>query len=241
MSSGMYVSLSGQLALEKRLESIANNVANMNSVGYRAEGVKFDSVISHAGGQDVAFAGGAEGYVSRRAGSMMPTGNPLDVAVQGDGWLAIETPSGTAYTRDGRMHLSNAGELLTVSGYRVLDRGGSPVLVDPSAGAVVIADDGMIMQGDRQLGGLGLFLISDQAQLVRHDNAAVIPDIPPEPVVDLVGNGVRQGFVEGANVNPIQEMTRMIAVSRAFEAAASAVREQEDTTQQAIRVLGPSS
>ena len=241
MSSGMYVSLSGQLALEQRLQSIANNVANMNTGGYRAEGVKFDSVISRAGGIDVAYAGQGESYVSRRAGPMTPTGNPLDVAVQGEGWLAIETPAGTAYTRDGRMHLSQEGELKTVSGYRVLDRGGAPILIDPGAGAVVISDDGMIAQEGRQVGALGLFLISEQATLARHDNSAVIPDITPEPVVDLVGNGVRQGFVEGANVNPVQEMTRLIAVSRAFEAAAAAVREQEDTAQQVIRVLGPSS
>lgn len=241
MSSGMYVGLSGQLALERRLETIANNIANMNTAGYRGEGVKFDSVMSRAGGIDVAFAGEGESYIARGPGPMMPTGNALDVAVQGEGWLAIETPSGTAYTRDGRMHLSDNGELLSVSGYRVLDRGGGPILLDPNAGPVTITDDGMMAQGDRQVGALGLFLISDQARLTRESNSAVIPDIPAEAVVDMVGNGVRQGFVEGANVNPIQEMTRLIAVSRAFDAAASAVREQEDTAQQAIRSLGPSS
>ena len=241
MSSGMYVALSGQLALERRMETIANNVANMNTAGYRAEGVRFDSVLSRAGGIDVAFASEGENYISRRPGPMTQTGNPLDVAVQGEGWLALETPAGTAYTRDGRMHMSQDGELRSAAGYRVLDRGGSPILVDPAAGPVVITDDGMVTQGDRQAGALGLFLIPEQAKLTREDNSAVIPDIPAEAVADMVGNGVRQGFVEGANVNPIQEMTRLIAVSRAFDAAASAAKEQEDTSQQAIRTLGPSS
>lgn len=241
MSSGMYVALSGQLALERRLETIANNVANMNTSGYRAEGVKFDSVMSRAGGIDVAFASEGESYISRNPGPMMPTGGPLDVAVQGDGWLALETPAGMAYTRDGRLHLSEEGELRSVAGYRVLDRGGAPILIDPGAGAVTITDDGMITQGERQAGALGLFLIPEQARLTRHDNSAVIPDLPAEAVVDMVGNGVRQGFVEGANVNPIQEMTRLIAVTRAFDAAASALKEQEETAQQAIRTLGPSS
>jgi flagellar basal-body rod protein FlgF len=241
MSSGLYVALSGQMALERRLETIANNVANMNTAGYRAEGVRFDSVLSNAGGIDVAFASEGESYVSRNPGPMLPTGNSLDVAVQGEGWLALETPSGTAYTRDGRMHVSAEGELRSVAGHQVLDRGGAPILIDPGAGPVVITDDGMITQGDRQAGALGLFLIPEQARLTRQDNSAVIPDMPAEAVVDMVGNGVRQGFVEGANVNPIQEMTRLIAVTRAFDAAAAAAREQEDISQQAIRTLGPTS
>jgi flagellar basal-body rod protein FlgF len=235
----MYVALSGQLSLERRLAAIADNVANMNTPGFRAEGVKFESVISTAGGVEVAFAGDGEPYLSRKPGQAVPTGNPLDVAIDGEGWLAIDTPAGTAYTRDGRMHLSDSGELLSVAGYAVLDRGGSPILVDPAAGPVVIADDGMITQGDRQVGALGVFMIPEEARLTRFDNASVTSDIAPEMMTDLVGNGVRQGFVEGSNVNPVQEMTRLIAVSRAFDNAVVAVQKQEDVAEQAIRTLGP--
>jgi flagellar basal-body rod protein FlgF len=241
VSSGFYVSLSGQFALETRLNSIANNVANMNTAGFRAEGIRFESVISRAGGTEVAYAGEAESYLSRKPGQLAHTGNLLDVAVDGEGWLALDTPAGTVYTRDGRMRTSAAGELLSMSGYPVLDRGGAPILIDPSAGAVVIADDGMITQGNRQIGALGLYLIPETARLSRYDNSGVIPDVAVEPVADAVAHGIRQGYVEGANVNPVQEMTRLIAVSRVFDSAAKAMQQQEDVAQEAIRALGPSS
>lgn len=240
MSSGMYVALSGQLALERRLATIADNVANMNTPGFRAEAVRFDSVISRAGGVEVAFAGEGDSYISRKVGQAVPTGNPLDVAIDGEGWLAIETPAGIAYTRDGRLHMSENGELLSVAGYRILDRGGGPILIDPAAGPPVIADDGMITQGDRQIGALGVFMIPEGARLARFDNSSVIPDVAPDMVTDLVGNGVRQGFVEGSNVNPIQEMTRLIAVTRAFDDAVAATQKLEDAAEQAIRTLAPS-
>lgn len=240
MSSGFYVSLSGQVALERRLNAVANNVANMNTAGFRAEGIRFESVISRAGGTEVAYAGEGESYLTRNTGQLGHTGNPLDVAVDGEGWFALETAAGTVYTRDGRMRTSEAGELLSVSGYRVLDRGGAPILIDPNAGPVVIADDGMITQAGRQVGAIGLFIIPETARLTRYDNSAVIPDIPVEPAADAVAHGIRQGYVEGANVNPVQEMTRLIAVSRVFDSAARAMQQQEEMAQEAIRALGPS-
>ena len=145
MSSGLYVALSGQVALERRLAAIANNVANVNTAGFRAEEVKFDSVLAAAGSNgSVAFASPGDSFISRKTGPVSRTGNPLDVAVQGDAWLAISTPDGTAYTRDGRLHMSAAGDLQSVEGYSVLDPGGSPLLIDPTAGDVRIGDDGTI-------------------------------------------------------------------------------------------------
>src|SRR5579883_3018620 len=113
MQSGLYVSLSGQVALERRLETIASNVANTNTVGYRADGVSFAAELAKAGDQQVAFASSGQSFISRVAGPLTRTGNPLDLAVQGDGWFAIQTPNGIAYTRDGRMQLTESGALQT--------------------------------------------------------------------------------------------------------------------------------
>jgi flagellar basal-body rod protein FlgF len=241
MSSGLYVALSAQVALERRLTSIANNVANANTTGYRAEEVKFDSVLAAAGDSSVAFASPGDSFISRRAGPVSHTGNPLDVAVQGTAWLAINTPGGTAYTRDGRLHMSATGELQSVEGYGVLDPGGSPLLIDPTAGEVHIGDDGTITQNGKQVGALGLFAIPAGASLDRAENASVIPSVPAQPVEDLVNNGVRQGYLEGANINPVLEMSRLIEVTRAFDSAAQAVSQNETAQQDAIRQLGPTS
>jgi flagellar basal-body rod protein FlgF len=224
MSSGLYVAISAQVALERRLASIANNVANASTPGFRAEEVKFDSILAAAGSNGpVAYASPGDTFISRKAGQVNHTGNPLDVAVQGDAWLAISTPDGTAYTRDGRMHMTASGDLQSAEGYCILDPGGSPLLIDPTAGDVRIGDDGTITQNGKQIGALGLFSIPENSRLDRGPNASVIPSQPAQPVEDLTNNGVRQGYLEGANVNPVLVMSRLIEVTRAFDSAAQAV------------------
>src|SRR5262245_33624348 len=111
MDSGMYVAISAQVALERRLDTIAQNVANLGTAGYRADEIKFDAEMSKAGEDSTAFVSSGETYISRRAGALTQTDNPLDVAVQGDGWFAINTPRGVAYTRDGRMRMLESGAL----------------------------------------------------------------------------------------------------------------------------------
>jgi flagellar basal-body rod protein FlgF len=239
MTSSVYVSLSAQMALERRLATVANNVANMNTPGFRAEEIRFEAILSRAGGDDVAFASGGETYTSRQAGAITHTGNPLDVAVDGDGWLALATPSGVVNTRDGRLQMSDSGELKSVAGYPVLDPGGAAIVLDPAGGDITIAPDGSISQGGKQVGALGLFAIPEGAKLTRFENSGVIPSEPAQPVEDMTANGVRQGHIEGANVNPIMEMSRLIMIQRAFESAASAVEQSESTQDQAIRTLGP--
>jgi flagellar basal-body rod protein FlgF len=210
----------------------------MNTAGYRADGVSFEALMAKAGGSTVAFADKGTDFISRRMGGVSKTENPLDVAVQGDAWLAIKTPGGIAYTRDGRMTVNESGELTTLNGYSVLDAGGAGILVDPSAGPPDIARDGMISQKGSQVGALGLFTIDDDAKLTRYDNSGVMPDKPANPVLDFTANGVVQGFVEGSNVNPIMEMTKLIEVSRAFDGINAATEKSESSLTDAIKTLG---
>jgi flagellar basal-body rod protein FlgF len=238
MQSGLYVSLSGQVALERRLETIASNVANMNTVGYRADGVSFSAELAKAGDQQVAFASTGSGYISRVSGPLAKTGNPLDLAVQGDGWFAIQTPSGIAYTRDGRMQLAETGALQTVNGYQVLDAGGAPISLDTSAGPPNISADGMITQDGKQIAAVGLFSIPNDASLTHTVNSGVIANKPATPILDFTQNGVVQGSVEGSNVNPIMEMSKLISVTRAFDGINSAMAQSESSMQDAIKTLG---
>jgi flagellar basal-body rod protein FlgF len=158
--------------------------------------------------------------------------------VQGDAWLAIQTPDGTVYTRDGRMKMLETGELVSLNDHPILDAGGAPLLLDPIGGPPQVARDGMITQGGIEVGAIGLFAIDPQAQLSRYENSGVVPDRAAEPVLDFDANGVVQGFVEGANVNPVLELTKLIMVSRSFESATSAIEQSEKSLEDAIKTLG---
>ena len=241
MQSNFHVGLSAQIALQKRLGTIANNVANASTAGFRAEEVKFETLLSQVSDSPVAFSSAGQSYLSRQAGELAQTGSPFDVAVQGDAWLGIQTPAGTAYTRDGRLHMMPTGELQTVNGYSVLDTGGAPVQLDPNAGPPRIGRDGAISQNNRAVGSIGLFKIDDKASLKRFENSGVLSDRPATPVVEFSKTGMLQGFVEGANVNPVMEMSKLIMVSRAFDAVASTLKDSESTMQEAIRTLGATS
>lgn len=239
MQPSIYVALSGQVALERRMETIARNVANMSTVGYRADEVTFEQLLSTAGKDPVAFASTGETHVSRRAGGLQQTGNLLDFAVDGNAFFAFEGPNGPVYTRDGRFTLDVNGELRTAVGnYRVLDAGLAPLQLDPAAGPPTASRDGMLEQDGVQVGAVGLFAVPEAARLTRFENAGVIPDIPAEPVLDFTGNGVVQGYTEAANVNPVLEMTRLVMVSRAFDAVSKTIEQAERTQSGAIRTLG---
>jgi flagellar basal-body rod protein FlgF len=238
MQATMYVALSGQIALERRMETIARNVANISTAGYRADEVKFETVLSQAGKDKVAFATAGETFISRQAGGLTHTNNMLDFAIDGDAWFAIQGENGPAYTRDGRMSIDVLGGLRTIAGLPVLDAGLAPIQLDPAGGQALVSRDGMITQDGEQIAGIGLFRIDNAAKLTRHGNSAVVPNIPAEAVIDFTKTGVVQGYVEGSNVNPMWEMTRLISVSRAFQSASTAISDAERTQQDAIRTLG---
>ena len=238
MQNGLYVSLSAQVALERRLETIADNVANMNTVGFRGTGVSFETEMAKAGDARLGYASSGSDFISRRLGGLIKTDNTLDFAVQGDGWFGIQTPRGVAYTRDGRTNIDESGILRTLNGDPILDGGGAPILLDSGAGPLAVSADGMITQSGRQVGAIGLFAIDPTAKLKRVENSSVVPDKPATPVLDFTRDGVVQGAVENSNVDPVREMTRLIEVTRAFDGVAAETSQSETSLQDAIKALG---
>jgi flagellar basal-body rod protein FlgF len=238
MQNSLSVSLSAQISLQRRLETIAANIANANTPGYRVDGVTFATELTKAGDARVSFVNEGDGYISRRTGPMIPTGNPLDVAVQGDGWLAVQSNGQNIYTRDGRMTMNDTGALLSITGQPVLDASGAPIQLDPAAGPPEITRDGMISQGGRQLGAVGLFALDPNAKLTRAGTSGFTSDKAAQPILDFAVNGVVQGVVEGANVDPVTEMTRLIAVTRNFDGVTNGVAQTEGSLQDAIKTLG---
>jgi flagellar basal-body rod protein FlgF len=241
MQNGLYVAVSAQVALQRRLETIADNVANMNTVGYRATGVSFETEMARAGEATLNYVSPSSDYLSRRFGGLVRTDNSLDFAVQGDGWFGILTPSGKAYTRDGRARIDESGTMRTLNGDAILDAGGTPIIVDGSAGPLTVAADGMITQNGRQVGAIGLFAINPDASLTRGENSSVVPDKPATPILEFTRDGVVQGAVESSNVDPVREMTRLIDVTRAFDGVAAEASQSEASLQDAIKTLGSSA
>jgi flagellar basal-body rod protein FlgF len=238
MQSALYVGLSAQVALEKRLQTIANNVANVNTSAFRTDVVKFETVLSRAGATPVAFSSPGNNIISREAGNLTETGNPLDVAVVGQGWVAFAGPNGTVYTRDGRLQIAPNGDLQTLTGFPVVDSGGAQITLDPNGGPLSIARSGAITQDGNEVGTLGLFNIPADANLDRYGNSGVIPDRPATAIVDFTRDGFRQSYVEGSGANPMLELTRLISASRAFEGTNSLMEGTESSLQNAIRTLG---
>jgi flagellar basal-body rod protein FlgF len=238
MEPSIYVGVSGQLALQRRLDTIAHNVANSGTSGFRAENVTFETLLSRSA---TAYASRGSATFSQRTGPMTRTDNPLDVAVAGDAYLAIGTPGGTAYTRDGRMQVSPAGTLETLEGHAVLDAGGAPIQVNAALGPIEIARNGSVSIAGERVAQIGLFTLPADARLARAQNSGLVPDRPAEAVADFSASGLVQGFVEGANVNPLSEMTRLITLSRAFESLSATLDQSDRRLSDAIRTLGSGS
>lgn len=237
-NNSIYVGLSSLVTLERRMDAIAHNVANVSTVGFRGEGTKFESIVSNKAGGDVSFASAGKSYIRTEAGPLIKTDNPLDVAVKGDVWMAVSTPQGQVYTRDGRMKMMMTGDLVSVMGNAVLDVGGAPIVLDPNGGAPKISSDGAIYQNGAQIGAIGLYSIPKDAELKYAGNSGVVSNKPAVPIVDNNSVGLVQGMIEGSNVDAMTEMTRLISVSRAFEQVNNLLTQQESTVAEAIRTLG---
>ena len=209
MQSSLYVALSGQVALQKRLDTIANNIANMNTGGYRAEEVSFATVLSKPGRAPTAFATAGDSYISRRTGEMDPDRQPARHRRAGRRLVrGADAGRHRLYARRPPAH----GRERRAADRQRLSRFSTPAarrsMLDPAAGAPTISQDGMITQNGRQIGAVGLFSIDAAAKLTRYDNSAVIPDKPGAAGARFHQQWRHAGHGEGSNVNPVLEMTQ---------------------------------
>ncbi len=238
MQPGLYVAVSSQVSLERRLDTIADNVANANTVGFRATGVKFEDLVTGMGQNAMSFVSPGSTYLSTAPGAIKHTGNALDFAVKGEAWFGLMTADGPVMTRDGRFSIREDGMLVSVEGHPVLDAGGAEVILNPAAGTPTVGADGTLRQNGQIAGAIGLFDFQPGLDFRRAGNSAIVPEGDPVPVVDRADVGVMQGYVEGSNVDPVLEITRLIQVQRAFENVTSMMRDSETALDEAIRSLG---
>lgn len=215
MSTG-YVTLSRQSGLMNEMQSIANNIANMSTTGFRREGVVFSEFVKAGGNADqsVSLAAARGRHLDLTQGTIEPTGSQFDVAIEGDGFFLIQTPQGERLTRAGTFVPGDTGDLMTPDGNLVLDEGGAPIFIPPDANDLSIANDGTISTGGRPIGRLGVVIPVDPSDLTREGSTLFSTENGFEPALEP---RVLQGFVEGSNVNPVSEIARMIEVQRAYE------------------------
>ena len=240
METTSLISLSRQTGLRRQMEVIANNLANMNTVGFKGEHMMFvDHFVRSSGGEkpfpqqlhfvrDIAtFRNTAEGEITR-------TNNPLDVALAGPGYFAVQTPEGERYTRNGRFQLDQSGQLVTQEGHAVLTQGG-PIVLGPRDASVDIALDGTVASETGQLGKLRVVTFDNEAALRQVGNTLFRADEAPRT---LDKPNVIQSALEASNIQPILEITRMIEVQRSYESLARFIDREDERIRAVIRDFG---
>jgi flagellar basal-body rod protein FlgF len=247
------IGLSRQIALHRELEVVANNIANLNTTGYKSDGSVFHEFlmpVAHAGhfqGSDrrLSFVHDRATWHNFSGGPVRQTGNPLDVSIDGDAFLVVQTPRGERYTRNGALQLNAQGELVTASGDRVLGDGG-PIQFQPTDSQISINPDGTITVKeagnaalDSQRGRLRLVRFEQVATLLK-DGASMFraPD-GTAPLPLPTGSNVRviQGTIEQSNVSPVIEMARMIELTRTYTQIATLLQQAGEHRRGAIDKL----
>jgi flagellar basal-body rod protein FlgF len=251
MENAVLIGLSRQIALHRELEVVANNIANIDTTGFKSDGSVFHEFL-----MPVARHGGFQGndqrlsYVHDRAtwhnfgiGPTKATGNPLDVSIDGDAFFVVQTPRGERYTRNGSFQINATGELVTATGDRVLGDGG-PIQLQPSDSNVSINPDGTITV--REAGNAASDSPRGKLRLVRFDTVATLlkdgaasfraPDGTVSQPPDA-RTRVLQGTIEQSNVRPVIEMSRMIELTRTYTQIANLLQQASDHRRGALEKL----
>lgn len=235
METAGYTTLTRQAGLLREMQVVANNIANSATTGYRQEGLIFSEHVKRVqDGPSVSMATANVRNTSMVQGGLAQTGGRLDFAIEGDGFFLIETPAGQRLTRAGGFALSAQGDLVTHDGFRVLDAGGAPVFIPPDATDLNVAADGTMSANGRPLTQIGLVQPANPLDLIREDGVMFRTDSQIEPAVT---GKLRQGFLERANVDPINQITRMIEVQRAYEMGQSFLDAENERVRDAMKTF----
>jgi len=249
MENASLVGLSRQIALQRELDVVSNNIANLNTTGFKADNVVFQEHLMpvaranqfRGSDRQVSFVQDRATWLDLSQGPLEQTGSPLDVAISGNAFLTVQTPRGERYTRNGALQINSTGQLVTSEGLQVVGQNG-PIVFQPNDRDVSIGIDGTISvrEGqnttDSQRGKLKLATF-DQPQLLQKDGASTFT--APNGMTPQVPATVRvsQGVVEKSNVKSVLEMTRMVEVTRAYTQIAGMLQQQADMRRSAIEKL----
>lgn len=258
MVKSIYTPMSGALAQERVLELIANNLANANTVGFKGDRVSFTLLepepekhyqdplppanykvgieeLMNIHGNEIAYVGVGEVQRDPTQGPAIDTKNPTDLMIEGDGMLGVHTPDGVRYTRNGALGLTRDGVLVSKEGHPVMGEKGDIVV---RQGAFMVNDKGEIWQDGQMVDRLQLYVFDDEAGLERSGMNLFHYGGPDESRRVVANPQVRQGFLEGSNVNAIKNLTDMIIAHRSYEAYQKAVSNYDQIMQKSSNTIG---
>lgn len=240
MDNALLLGLQSQRVLQRRMDVAANNLANVATNGFKADTLileETDQTSAHAeeDPRQIRFVRDIGIMHGMEQGPIAMTGNPLDVALEGDGFIMVEGPNGPLYTRDGAFSLAGDGRLVTSEGRAVLNSGGAPIVLDPQGETPSIGRDGVIRVAGVEAGRIGVVSFAAPGALSKvGDNLWSAQDQQPGEFSGVV----LQGAIEGSNVRPVVELTRLIEISRAYQSAARIVSSADELRKSAIERLG---
>ncbi|PCI29775.1 MAG: flagellar basal-body rod protein FlgF [SAR324 cluster bacterium] len=250
----IYTLLSALKGQQRQMDSVSNNLANVNTPGFKEDEVLFREYYTKFTGQDLESeeekfvhheflspqTRGATSFVrtdqvvqKMAMGNFKTTGNDLDLALQSEGFFVVQTPYGARYTRNGQFLRDSQGYLSTSAGHRVLGKNG-PILM--AGKNIAVGRDGVVLVDDKIIDTIQVVNFEQPGQLNRMGNSYLAP-ATAEQKPFLIDNFIlEQGTIEGSNVNTVKEMVKMIAVNRSYEAAQKALRTTEELDQSSISI-----
>jgi flagellar basal-body rod protein FlgF len=234
MDNSIYVALSKQTVASRHMEVIANNIANSATSGYKAESMFFHQYLIDGANGKTNYVEDLSTFRDMSQGNLTRTGNPMDIAIQGDGMFAVSTPQGERYTRAGNFTINDQGELSTMDGYQVLDDAGQPIAFEDSDDKITFFANGKIEVDGEERGSVGVYNFNNPKTLKKESSnlfsSEEVPVLNEEPKVV-------QGMLEDSNVKPIVEMTNLIDVQRDFERTAKFIQTLYDLQENSIQKL----
>ena len=244
MDISSYVLLSQEQALRRKLDVAANNMANMSTAGFKRERPVFREFVEQSmenaveQAKKTSFVLDYGAMHDTAAGSFQSTGNPMDVMIDGPGYLAVEAPDGgTAYTRAGFVKINQAGELTTAGGQRLLGEGGRPIAVPADQLATLtIGNDGTVATKDGPVGRLAVTVFDDERMVSPRGDGLMTASNGRE--LAAADTKLRSGGVEASNVEPIVETTQMVEILRAYQSSMKMSQDMDDLRRRAIDRLG---
>jgi flagellar basal-body rod protein FlgF len=236
MESPLIIALSRQMASRDQVESIANNIANMNTNAYKGERTVFNKYLTpDMGAAQMTFPKYVGIHRDTAAGTFNATGNPLDVALRGEGFFVVATENGPRYTRDGHLSLNAQNQIVNSRGQIIQNDGDQPIVIPPNTANITISPEGGVSADGQQIGKFKLVTFDNLQRLQRAGSGLYTTDAAPVAAADTE---VLQGNIETANVQPILEITRMIEASRVYQSSKKVIDSEDERIRGAIQRLG---
>ncbi len=239
MENGLYVGLSRQLALRKNMELVANNIANVNTPGFRADKILFEEYVQKTdtkNREELSMVLDYGQFKDTAQGTVSFTGNALDVALDGPAYMMVETAEGTKYTRGGNLAMNNEGLLVTASGNPVLDNGQGRITIPEGARDIVITTNGEISTDQGAVGQIGMVEFDNPQMLRPTGDGFYTIDANIEPV-PAENTTMKQNMLEGSNVKAVLEMTDLIEISRQFQSNQRTLQNEHERQRSTIQKL----